>query len=57
MRMQPRLDELEKRLIIAALERSRGHRGQAAEALGITRDGLRLKIQRLGIETGNEPGH
>jgi len=41
--------EMEKRVISAALAHTRGNRTQAAEILGISREGLRVKMQRLGL--------
>jgi transcriptional regulator with PAS, ATPase and Fis domain len=41
---------LEQRLIAAALARTRGNRSRAAKLLGISRNGLALKMDRLGIE-------
>ena len=38
---------LEERLIRVALERSRGHRGEAARMLGISRNWLAIKLRRL----------
>ncbi|MFB3916220.1 MAG: sigma 54-interacting transcriptional regulator [Terriglobales bacterium] len=43
------LAEMEKRLIQAVLLSTGGNRTQAAAILGITREGLRTKIQRLGV--------
>jgi len=43
------VDELERALIRAALARARGNRSAAARLLGVTRNGLALKLQRLGI--------
>ncbi len=43
------LAEMEKRLIRTVLESTGGNRTQAAEILGITREGLRTKMQRLGL--------
>ena len=40
---------LEQRLIRDALRQTGGHRSRAAALLGISRQGLRLKIERLGI--------
>lgn len=48
--LQPRLDDVERRVIRAALARTGGHRSNAADLLGISRDGLRMKMERLGIE-------
>ena len=41
---------LERRLILEALERTDGNRTQAARLLGISRNGLALKMERLGLE-------
>ena len=41
---------LERRLIAAALARTRGNRSRAAKLLGISRNGLALKMDRLGID-------
>jgi transcriptional regulator with GAF, ATPase, and Fis domain len=43
------LEEMEKRLIVSALESTGGNRTRAAEVLGISREGLRTKMQRLGL--------
>jgi DNA-binding NtrC family response regulator len=43
------IEALERRLITVALERARGKRTAAARLLGITRYGLALKMQRLGL--------
>lgn len=40
---------VEKRLISAALGRTNGNRSQAAKLLGISRNGLALKMERLGL--------
>lgn len=41
---------LERRLILEALERTDGNRTQAARLLGISRNGLALKMERLGLD-------
>ena len=41
---------MESRLIRRALEESGGRKAKAAELLGITREGLRKKLLRLGEE-------
>ncbi|HEV2351607.1 MAG TPA: sigma-54-dependent Fis family transcriptional regulator [Terriglobia bacterium] len=46
------LAEMEKRLILAVLEHTGGNRTRAAEVLGISREGLRTKMQRLGVSEG-----
>jgi DNA-binding NtrC family response regulator len=43
------VEVLERRLITMALNRTKGNRSRAARLLGISRNGLTLKIQRLGI--------
>jgi DNA-binding NtrC family response regulator len=44
------LEAVEKRLIERALERAEGNHSEAARLLGVTRNGLSMKIKRLGIE-------
>lgn len=43
-------EKLERRLIGEALRKTRGNRTQAAKLLGITRNGLAIKMDRLGIK-------
>jgi transcriptional regulator with GAF, ATPase, and Fis domain len=43
------LEEMEKRLIRSVLEHTSGNRTRAAEVLGISREGLRQKMQRMGL--------
>ena len=43
------LAEMEKRLIASVLEHTRGNRTQTAAILGISREGLRTKMQRLRL--------
>lgn len=43
------LEEAERRMLLDALNRSRGHKGQAAETLGISRHALKRRLQRLGL--------
>lgn len=47
------LAEMEKKLILTVLEHTGGNRTRAAEILGISREGLRVKMQRLGISESN----
>ncbi len=44
---------VERRLIERALERAQGNHSEAARLLGVTRNGLTMKIKRLGIERGS----
>jgi len=43
------LAEMEKKLIMAVLHDTAGNRTHAAEILGISREGLRTKMQKLGL--------
>jgi DNA-binding NtrC family response regulator len=45
------LHEMEKQLIFSVLQHTAGNRTRAAEILGISREGLRTKLQRLQIPT------
>ncbi len=49
------LAEMEKKLIISVLAHTGGNRTHAAEILGISREGLRVKLQRFGVG-GGTPG-
>lgn len=44
------LKDSEKQLIEQALRETKGNKTQAAERLGMSREGLRKKLKRLGIE-------
>jgi DNA-binding NtrC family response regulator len=44
------LDELEKCMVVQALERARGNRTRAGELLGISRDQVRYRIEKFGLE-------
>jgi DNA-binding NtrC family response regulator len=46
------VNRLERDMIENALERSAGNISQTARALGLTRRGLYLKLDRLGISGG-----
>ncbi len=48
-RLQDRMQEHEKRLVMDALEKYEGNITHTAKALGITRAGLQKKINRLGL--------
>jgi DNA-binding NtrC family response regulator len=54
--LQPAIERLERRLIGRALERTAGNRSQAARLLGISRNGLAEKMERLGIALQLVPG-
>jgi DNA-binding NtrC family response regulator len=44
------IDEVERDLIQKAMQRAGGNKALAARSLGVTREGLRYKLQKLGIE-------
>jgi two-component system response regulator AtoC len=43
------LDDLERRLLVQALERSGGNQTQAGQLLGINRDQVRYRIEKFGL--------
>jgi DNA-binding NtrC family response regulator len=47
--LEAAIEQLERRLIREALARAGGNRSEAARRLGISRNGLALKMQRLGL--------
>jgi transcriptional regulator with GAF, ATPase, and Fis domain len=49
------LQEMERQLISSVLQHTGGNRTQAAEILGISREGLRTKLQRLQIQNDPDP--
>jgi transcriptional regulator with GAF, ATPase, and Fis domain len=49
------LHEMEKQLIASVLQFTGGNRTRAAEILGISREGLRTKLQRLQIPADPDP--
>jgi len=44
------LDSAERRLILQAMEQSRGNQSQAARLLGVTRDTLRYRLKKYALE-------
>jgi len=48
--LKEQLAMVERRLITEALERNRGHKKDTAKELGLTRQGLGKKIERLGLK-------
>ena len=44
------LKDSEKQLIEQALKEAKGNKTKAAERLGMSREGLRKKLKRLGME-------
>jgi len=48
------VEQIERDLIQAALDRARGNISETARELGLTRRGLYLKLRRLGLESHSE---
>ena len=44
------IEQVEKELIVATLDRTSGNISETARVLGLTRRGLYLKIRRLGLD-------
>jgi Nif-specific regulatory protein len=49
LNLEQRTEELERRLITLALARTKNNRTNAAKLLGISRNGLAMKVDRLGV--------
>jgi two-component system response regulator PilR (NtrC family) len=49
------LDEVERRVLVAALDRHRNNRTAAGASLGLTLRQIRYRMARLGIQPGNDP--
>lgn len=49
MALEERLENTERELVLDALKRASGHKGRAAELLGISRHALKRRLQRLGL--------
>jgi DNA-binding NtrC family response regulator len=47
--LEKNVDALERRLISQALTQARGNRTRAAKLLGVSRNGLAIKMERLGL--------
>ena len=45
------MEEVERQLLVQALERSRGNQSQAAQLLGLNRDQVRYRIEKFGLTT------
>jgi len=48
------VEQVEREMIQAALNRASGNISQTARTLGLTRRGLYLKLRRLGLESRRE---
>ena len=52
--LRERIERVEAQAIREALEHCGGNRRKMAEALGLSRPGLRYKMRRLGLDTPDE---
>jgi two-component system response regulator HupR/HoxA len=48
--LRERMEQLEQRVIVQAMQRHRGNKSRAARELGLSRVGLRAKLGRYGLE-------
>jgi transcriptional regulator with GAF, ATPase, and Fis domain len=53
--LRSHVDDLERRLVAIALERSSGNQTRAAELLGVSRFGLQKMLKRLNIRVTDFP--
>jgi transcriptional regulator with GAF, ATPase, and Fis domain len=44
-----KLEEVERQLVVQALERARGNQTRAGQLLGINRDQVRYRIEKFGL--------
>jgi len=49
------LDDIERQLLVQALERSGGNQTQAGQLLGINRDQVRSRIEKFGLTSKSSP--
>jgi two-component system, NtrC family, response regulator AtoC len=45
------MEEVERQLLVQALERCHGNHSQAAQLLGLNRDQVRYRIEKFGLVT------
>ena len=50
------LEDVERQLLIQALERAGGNQTQAAQLLGINRDQVRYRMEKFGLKAGHHAG-
>ena len=50
------LEELERQLLVQALQRARGNQTHAGQLLGINRDQVRYRIEKYGLEKPQHHG-
>jgi DNA-binding protein Fis len=44
------LEDVERQLLLQALERTRGNQSQTAQLLGLNRDQVRYRIEKFGLQ-------
>jgi transcriptional regulator with PAS, ATPase and Fis domain len=49
------IEDVEKRLVVLALERTRGNQTRAAALLGLHRDQIRYRIEKFGLKPDEQP--
>ena len=49
------IEDVERRLVMLALERTRGNQTKAAALLGLNRDQIRYRIEKFGLKTDDRP--
>lgn len=54
MELEPLLEELEKRYLLKALERTGGAKKKAADLLGMSFRSFRYRLAKFGLDTGDE---
>ncbi|PKO35265.1 MAG: sigma-54-dependent Fis family transcriptional regulator [Betaproteobacteria bacterium HGW-Betaproteobacteria-7] len=52
--LRERMEQLEQRVIAEAMQRHRGNKSRAARELGLSRVGLRAKLNRYGLEEAEQ---
>jgi DNA-binding NtrC family response regulator len=48
------IEDVERRLVMLALERTRGNQTRAAALLGLHRDQIRYRIEKFGLKSADE---
>jgi two-component system response regulator AtoC len=50
------LDDVERQLLVQALERAGGNQTQAGQLLGINRDQVRYRVEKFGLKASSTHG-
>jgi two-component system response regulator PilR (NtrC family) len=54
MTLEPMLEELEKKYLLKALDRTNGAKKKAAELLGMSFRSFRYRLAKFGLDSGDE---